>query len=1035
MTSENSRKGISRREMIKISVFGGLVTASLFALMQKLREGEVAYGYLKQLLHKVNERAYAGMASYTDVKVSTCAGNCTQACHMKAYLKGNVIARIQQAADYHVYDPVAKEAYNPRGCMRGISYVRYIYGPMRIKHPLIRVGPRGSGKFRRATWDEALDYIAEKMLSIIKNYGADSIVFFSPIPAYNYISASSGYRLCQILGGAGPLSFYDWYCDLPPGEPMTWGHQTEEAEELDWTNAKLIILWGSNIDESRIAAAHFLNEARYRGTKVISIFTDYNATARLSDLFVTINPGTDAALVNGICKILIDNKWYDENYVKLFTDMPFLVRVDTGKFLRESDLKENGNQYKLYVWNKLTNSLTEAIGCLGDERDTLDWSKYGIDPDLDFEGEIRLKDGSITRVKTVFRILKERLAEFNAQKVSEICGVNPDVIMQIAEDLHNLKPAMIIGGGGVNHWFNNDINNRSMIMLMALTGNVGIRGGGFNQYTGQYKVWLTGMPKYAGITMARPQNTTLFVWAHFVTELWRLGKPLDAILKDIESGVLTKLPDGSPVSTDPSAGRAYMNYLLIKSLAKGWMPLYPKPPKRPRAMVIWRGNFLNQAKGGANIIKWFADENMLELVVVIDFRTNSTAMYADVILPSATWYEKFDICTTPLHPYISTQNKVVDPLYESKSDFDIFKALAKRIQEKAKEMGGLTWYDEKYKIERDYTKVYDQFIDKACKVHPFFKGVGEGCLDTEEKVAHYILKMSPIMYPDPTAYEDNKEKFAPEVRDAIENLLFRGMIDEYILKIMELIKDHPMPMPAIQHRRPNVPWTDNVEMKIPWPAGGKLSKEAVKIPGTAMEVPRLLVMKYLGVIPGCTKTLTGRQQFYIDHSYFLSLGNELPIYKEPCVDKLPDGRPAPLKMNTPHGRWGTHSTFRDVDLLLRLQRSETIVMINPLDAMERGIKDDDLVLVYNEYGEMVAKAKLSPSIKPGQIRVDNGSELILTRKNWYEIVTPVRPKPTQSVVYPEEENPPGYHLNYGWNLWGVTGNECDTSVEVKKLGG
>lgn len=130
---------------------------------------------------------------------------------------------------------------------------------MRLKRPLIREGPRGAGKFRRATWDEALDYIAEKMLDIIKKDGADSIAFFSPIPAYNYISAGAGYRLNQLIGASGPLSFYDWYSDLPPGEPMTWGTQTEETEEWDWTNAKLIILWGFNALESRIAAAYFFN--------------------------------------------------------------------------------------------------------------------------------------------------------------------------------------------------------------------------------------------------------------------------------------------------------------------------------------------------------------------------------------------------------------------------------------------------------------------------------------------------------------------------------------------------------------------------------------------------------------------------------------------------------------------------------------------------------------------------------------------------------------------------------------------------------
>ena len=119
------------------------------------------------------------------------------------------------------------------------------------------------------------------------------------------------------------------------------------------------------------------------------------------------------------------------------------------------------------------------------------------------------------------------------------------------------------------------------------------------------------------------------------------------------------------MSTDPQAGWAYNYYLLVQSLAKRWMPVYPKPPKRPKAMVIWRANFLNQGKSGHRTKEWFADEKLLELVVNIDFRVTSTGLYADVILPAATWYEKFDIETTPMHPYLQAQSACIKPLYEA----------------------------------------------------------------------------------------------------------------------------------------------------------------------------------------------------------------------------------------------------------------------------------------------------------------------------------------------------------------------------------
>ncbi len=1043
---------VTRREFLKAMA----VTAGLPLLAKVIENVKKGQAVMKTLSSFRDSRVamatmyYWGQrVTYTKVVRSTCAGNCTQACGWKAYVNGNIVIGLEQAADYHVYDPVIGHEYNPRGCQRGASYVRYMYGPMRVLFPYKRVGPRGSGKFKRITWDQALKEIASKIIDIIQDeaakYGGkdagEAIVFFSPIPAYNYISAGAGYRLANLLGASGPLSFYDWYCDLPPGEPITWGVQTEECEEADWLNARLIIIWGTNIAESRIAAAHFITNAKYRGTKVIYIGTDFNATARIADEFISVKPGTDAALALGVAKYIIDNKLYDEEYVKTFTDMPFLVRCDTKKFLRESDLVEGGSPFKLYVWDANSNKPVVAPGCLGDNRD-LNLKKYGIDPVLDGEWMVKLKDGRMVKVKTVFRILRERLAEYTPEKVSEITGVPPEKVKMLGELLGRIKPAMIIEGGGTNHWFNNDLNNRSMILLLALTGNIGVNGGNFNQYTGQYKVWLKGLGKYGRILKTRPENATLYVWVHYYTELWKLGKTFKEIVADIEAGRLTKLPGPlpgkfqEPVSTDPRNVRGFRNYLILKALAEGWVPVYPKPPKRPRAMIIWRGNFLNQSKGGFKTLEWFRDPKKLELIVVIDFRMCTTAVFADYVLPAATWYEKFDVETTPMHVYIQALNETVPPLGEARSDFEIFKMLAKAISMEAARRGGVRFYDTRNKVVHDLTKVYEEFIDAKCKENPFFKGLcSEGCLETPEMAAHFVLKHSPVMYPDPEGYAKYKDQLAPEVRKLIEEKLFKGDVDGYIYGLIQLIKKHPVPFPSAQTRkRPHTPWRDNVEKYIPWPAGGKLHYETTTLPG-GVKVPVLFISRYLSVVPHGGKTLTGRQQFYIDHSYFLALGEELPTYKHPEVDPLPNGQPAPLKLNTPHERWGTHSTFRDMDLLLRLQRYMATVAISKEDAEKYGIKDGDLVEVYNIYGSLVALARVLPGVKPGEVWIANGAEMTTFVKGWFNGVTPIRPKPTQAVQYPEEPKPPFYHIHYGWNLWGVTGNECDTSVAIRKYKG
>ena len=1012
-------KKITRRKFLGTLGSGIAGITALPFLTEKLKAGK----FVGTKLHKVSEDKLRKVFQFDKKIRSVCSANCTQACGWNAFVKGDkYIVEITPAGDYDKFDKVEGKYYNPRGCMRGASYLRYVYSDVRLKYPLIRAGKRGEGKFRRATWDEALNYIAEKMVNIARKHGSDELVFFSAIPAFSYVSAGAGYRLCKILGASGPLSFYDWYCDLPPGEPMTWSVQTEESEEADWKNAKLLIFWGANVAESRLAAAHLLTESKYRGTKVYTIFTDYNATARLGDVYISPKPGTDAAFANGVINYLIQTNSIDTDYVKTFTDMPFIIRKDNKKFLTEADIKKGGNKFKLLIYDNNSMKLVCPPGTLGDSRDTLDLKKYNIDPNLYYEGKVKLINGKTVEVETVFMRLKREVSKFTPGKVFQITGVGEDVLKQFALDIATKKPAMIIGGGGVNHWYNNDINNRSMILLLALTGNVGKTGSGFSQYTGQYKVWLSGLGKYGMILKARPQNTTLFAWTHFDAKLYKLGKTYDEIVKDIEAGKLTRLPNGAPVSANKEDGWAYNYYLLLKSLSKKWIPVYPKPPKRPRAMIIWRSNFLNQGKGGFNTIEWFRDEKMLELVVTIDFRINSTALFSDVILPTATWYEKFDIETTPMHVYLQAFNPAIKPLYESKTDYEIFKLLAKAIQLYSHKLVATgrwngKWKDKEKKQVIDFTKVYNIFT-------------ANGKLDTDEKSAKFILLKSPIIYPDPDEYRKNKKNFSPELQDLIENKLFKGDVMGYIDGLVELIKKGPVPFPATQSRRPITPFKENIDKMLPIPGGGKLAKEKITI-GGKVKVPKFYGKKYLGMIGA--KTLTGRQQFYIDHSYFLDLNNELPIYKEPEFDRLPDKRTkAPLKLNTPHGRWGTHSTFRDVDILLRLQRGQTIALMSKTDAMKRGIKDGDKVKVYNEFGEMICVAKVMPGIKEDEIRVANGSEMFTTIKNWFNGITPIRPKPTQSVKYPETKAP-GYHLKYGWNFWGVTGNECDTSVEVEKI--
>ena len=147
----------------------------------------------------------------------------------------------------------------------------------------------------RSSWDEVNEIIASANVYTTKQYGPDRVIGFSPIPAMSMVSYAAGSRYLSLMGGVC-MSFYDWYCDLPPASPMTWGEQTDVPESADWYNSNYIIAWGSNVPQTRTPDAHFFTEVRYKGAKTVAITPDYSEVAKLTDMWLNPKQGTDAAL-------------------------------------------------------------------------------------------------------------------------------------------------------------------------------------------------------------------------------------------------------------------------------------------------------------------------------------------------------------------------------------------------------------------------------------------------------------------------------------------------------------------------------------------------------------------------------------------------------------------------------------------------------------------------------------------------------------------------------------------------------------------
>ena len=298
--------------------------------------------------HAVPGRTKQAAPSRENQKVvrTTDSPNCTGACGWLATVVDDVIVDLKPAADYPCQE------YNPRGCLRGMSMTHLIYGPDRIKTPLIRQGARGEGKWKEATWDEALDHIAEHMKRIVRDHGADHMLLFNQVVGTGYVQKGAQVRMAALLG----MSFataYDFNGDISMGFTHTFGIDCVECETKSWGHAKTAILWSSNVFQTRIPDAKFLTQyAKQRNNcQIYCIDPRCSQTAKGADYWLPINPGTDGALALSMCQVLINEDLVDWDFLKTFTDCATLVRSDNGQRLRASDVGLGGSD-EFVVWDE-----------------------------------------------------------------------------------------------------------------------------------------------------------------------------------------------------------------------------------------------------------------------------------------------------------------------------------------------------------------------------------------------------------------------------------------------------------------------------------------------------------------------------------------------------------------------------------------------------------------------------------------------------------------------------------------------------------
>ncbi len=830
------------------------------------------------------------------VKGAHAVVNCVSSCPFNLFVKDGIVWREEQNAIMEASNPSLPD-FNPRGCQKGICTSQVMYGPQRLKYPLKRIGARGQGKWQRLSWDQALDEIAGKIVDVSVEHGTECVVHESGTANADYSASTAGEMHFFDVLGATQLDGWATVGDMPLGVIMTWGLFNVDSTSDDYMNADLIFLWLANPSYTRIPDAHFLWEARYHGTKVVSVAPDYNATTMHCDQWVNLRVGTDAALALGMANVIVGEKLFDAQYVKEQTDLPLLVRED-GHFLRQSDLEQGGAEDVFYLWDTRAGAAVAAPGSEGLGRRT-SLALGNLDPALEGRFEVTLADGRKAAVRPVFERLAERLAAYTPKKAAQITGVSAGAIAELGREFARAKAVTVFGSWGMMKHHHSDLYQRSILLLLALTGNVGKRGAGIR--IGAWymlsslesllsKVQPTWWQKaLLSVFQPGPRELTSY-FRQYEDEHMYMNVPGLAFL--YQHGGLKQVVD-DPTYHDAKPGKPLADAMAI-AFEKGWLPMYPRPGKTPKVMVHTKVNSLRRwpAPQVAEANLW----PKLELIVGVNIKMSSTAAKSDIVLPAAFYYERRNIKYAQSYvPYYAVGDKAVEPVGEAKTEWEIFGLLARKIQEQARKRGVTTVLDGKDK-PRDLSRVYDEWSRNG-------RFVPEDDLPFHEIATSEAPEMGHI------SWQDAAAQGAIHIQDIGPFRTHSSICSDY------------------QPGETVYPCQWFTEKKIVWP------------------------------------TMTGRQQFYIDHEWFLAADEQLPIHKEPPKA----GGDYPLRLTGGHTRWSIHSTYRDEQRLLRLQRGEPVVYMGTADASARGISDNDRVRVFNDVGATEILAKISPAVQPGQV--------------------------------------------------------------------
>ncbi|MFQ5850609.1 MAG: molybdopterin-dependent oxidoreductase [Candidatus Binatia bacterium] len=739
-----------------------------------------------------------------------------RACNFNLYVKDGVVLREEQVANYPAPNDPRVPDPNPRGCQKGVCYVHRMYDPTRIKYPLKRLGARGEGRWQRVSWEKALTEIADTVIDVLTTDGPDTII------------QGGGTRVhSQGSEGVAPNVFFETIGSPLPSQNVEIGdgHQGAGvtmgkimfADSADnWFHADMILIWGGNPAYTNIPNFHYIAEARYKGARVIAISPDYNASAIHADLWIPVNIGSDAALALAMAQVIVRERLYHEGFVREQTDLPFLVREDNGRLLREKDLKRGGREDAFYIYDEVSGQVAEA------PRKSL--ALNGCVPALEGKYEVRTVSGQI-QVQPVFEFVRQRLnADFAPDRVVNITGVPVSLIERLARQVAEAAGVVSITAGNWGKFYHGDLMERAILLVFAMCGHMGRKGATFSAFPALHPDTALGALERRGhqLLLSASANdprysawkedgyTTEMILYEYAKESVASGAISPTCMGHFFHGGLLELSKQHN-SWDPHLKRPLTEY-VNEAFSKRWQVAVPSPDKPPQVLFQVGGNFLRRGRATNQLLKTLLPK--LRLIVTVDWRLCSTGLYSDYILPACGWYERTSTslwaCTQS--PFMQISNKAAEPLYESLSEWTIFVRLARKIAERARD-GGLLSYKDRAGKERRLDNLEESI---TCG--------GLYSEDDEEGLARDAYMNSGNV--EQIGWEEVKER-------GIAAYAGLGTAMRSIGNACDIIPGEPL-----------VPLTWHTEKKQPYP------------------------------------TLTRRIQFYIDHDWYLELDEYLPTHKD-----------------------------------------------------------------------------------------------------------------------------------------------------------